>query len=137
MLGAWEQNWSGNRRDRRKKFPHVPVSINGEIRWPLYIFSPSMSPAGNTWYDLLRTFCLEIMHVYLSLGLCCPPKLTILLDCVLKKTSLPVEADLVCRLLDSWCFHVKHINPLNPKIKIEILIYRPCTFSIEIVGRSC
>ena len=27
------------------------------------------------------------------------------------------------------------INPLNPKIKIEILIYCPYTFSIEVVGR--
>ena len=28
-------------------------------------------------------------------------------------------------------------NPLNPKIKIEILIYCPYTFSIEVVGRIC
>ena len=28
------------------------------------------------------------------------------------------------------------INPLNPKIKIEILIYCPYTFSIEVVGRT-
>ena len=29
------------------------------------------------------------------------------------------------------------LNPLNPKIKIEILIYCPYTFSIEVVGRIC
>ena len=28
-------------------------------------------------------------------------------------------------------------NLLNPKIKIEILIYWPYTFSIEVVGRIC
>ena len=28
-------------------------------------------------------------------------------------------------------------NPLNPNIKIEILIYCPYTFSIEVVGRIC
>ena len=29
------------------------------------------------------------------------------------------------------------VNPLNPNIKIEILIYHPYTFSIEVVGRIC
>ena len=29
------------------------------------------------------------------------------------------------------------LNPLNTSIKIEILIYRPCTFSTELVGRIC
>ena len=29
------------------------------------------------------------------------------------------------------------INPLNPNIKIQILICYPYTFSIEVVGRIC
>ena len=29
------------------------------------------------------------------------------------------------------------LNPLTPNIKIEILIYCPYTFSIEVVGRIC
>ena len=28
-------------------------------------------------------------------------------------------------------------NPLNPNIKIQILIYYPYTFSIEVLGRIC
>ena len=28
------------------------------------------------------------------------------------------------------------INPLNPKVKIKILIYRPYSFTVEVVGRS-
>ena len=30
-----------------------------------------------------------------------------------------------------------HLNPLNPKIKVEILICYPYTFLIDVVGRSC
>ena len=33
--------------------------------------------------------------------------------------------------------YIQFFNPLNPKIKIEILIYCPPTFSIEVVGRIC
>ena len=29
------------------------------------------------------------------------------------------------------------LNPLNPNIKIQILICYPYTFSIEVVGRIC
>ena len=29
------------------------------------------------------------------------------------------------------------INPLNPNVKIEILIYCSYTFSTEVVGRIC
>ena len=31
----------------------------------------------------------------------------------------------------------RYVNPLNPDIKIEILIYCPYTLSIEVVGRIC
>ena len=34
-------------------------------------------------------------------------------------------------------FKSKNINPLNPNIKIQILICYPYTFSIETVGRIC
>ena len=34
-------------------------------------------------------------------------------------------------------FRVKYSNPLNPNIKIQILICYPFTFSIEVVGRIC
>ena len=30
-----------------------------------------------------------------------------------------------------------NLNPLNPNIKIQILICYPYTFSIEVVGRIC
>ena len=30
-----------------------------------------------------------------------------------------------------------HLNPLNPNIKIQILICYPHTFLIEVVGRVC
>ena len=30
----------------------------------------------------------------------------------------------------------KGFNPLNPKVKIKILIYRPYSFTVEVVGRS-
>ena len=29
------------------------------------------------------------------------------------------------------------LNPLNPKIKIQILISYPYTFSVEVAGRIC
>ena len=32
---------------------------------------------------------------------------------------------------------VIHLNPLNPNIKIQILISYPHTFSIEVAGRIC
>ena len=30
----------------------------------------------------------------------------------------------------------RFFNPLNPKVKIKILIYRPYSFTVEVVGRS-
>ena len=36
----------------------------------------------------------------------------------------------------SFQAHFQCINPLNPKIKIKILICRPYSFTIEVVGRS-
>ena len=39
------------------------------------------------------------------------------------------------------CVNGKHpktvVNPLDPNIKIQILICYPYTFSIEVVGRIC
>ena len=34
-------------------------------------------------------------------------------------------------------FELLGLNPLNPNIKIQILICYPYTFSIEVVGRIC
>ena len=37
----------------------------------------------------------------------------------------------------AWVFMQPRFNPLNPNIKIQILICYPYTFSIEVVGRIC
>ena len=40
-------------------------------------------------------------------------------------------------LLSAEAKELFRINPLNPNIKIQILICRPYMFSIEAVGRIC
>ena len=50
---------------------------------------------------------------------------------VLKCHPSPAVKMISGRPASNGSFH----NPLNPKIKIEILIYCPYTFSIEVVGR--
>ena len=46
------------------------------------------------------------------------------------KTKLPTKPALTIQ-----GYGLYFLNPLNPNIKIEILIYCPYTFSIEVVGR--
>ena len=49
---------------------------------------------------------------------------------VVVKTKLPTKPALTIQ-----GYGLYFLNPLNPKIKIEILIYCPYTFTIEVVGR--
>ena len=48
-------------------------------------------------------------------------------------------SSLITVLLFSMYYRVvpNHLNPLNPNIKIQILICYPYTFLIEVVGRIC
>ena len=48
-------------------------------------------------------------------------------------------SSLITVLLFSLYYRVvpNHLNPLNPNIKIQILICYPYTFLIEVVGRIC
>ena len=43
----------------------------------------------------------------------------------------------VCSTPDSAPPQKETFNPLNPNIKIQILICYPYTFSLEVVGRIC
>ena len=48
-----------------------------------------------------------------------------------------IDISIIKGMILTFVFWNFNLNPLNPNIKIQILICYPYTFSIEVVGRIC
>ena len=73
---------------------------------------------------------------------CCFANVNLLLFCRFRcrrRRGRGCLSSLITVLLFSMYYRVvpNHLNPLNPNIKIQILICYPYTFLIEVVGRIC